>query len=59
MDKRALSRIPRPTINAEHMQFAKLVPNMHKAVQNTYARLEKRFTWENTASQLIEIAEKM
>lgn len=30
-----------------------------KAVQNTYARLEKRFTWENTASRLIEIAEKM
>lgn len=32
MDKRALSRIPRPTINAEHMQFAKLVPNMEYLV---------------------------
>lgn len=38
---------------AQNTQYA------HKAVQNTYARLEKRFTWENTASQLIEIAEKM
>lgn len=32
MDKRALSRILRPTINAEHMQFAKLVPNMEYLV---------------------------
>ena len=32
MDKRALSRIPRPTITAAHMQFAKLVPNMEYLV---------------------------
>lgn len=29
------------------------------AVKNTYARLEKQFTWENTASQIIQIEEKM
>lgn len=32
MNKRALARIPRPTVDAAHTQFAKLVPNMEYLV---------------------------
>lgn len=41
MDKRALSRIPRPTITAAHMQFAKLVPNMEYLVTAEQATVEQ------------------
>lgn len=44
MNKRALSRIPRPIINEAHMQFVKLIPNMKYLVTVEQAAVSGRDT---------------